>query len=115
MQVSEKEKVLAVTWRDVTWRDVTWRDVTWRAYHGVPGIGLVAIGLAFWAAFSSSVISSSLGSFINKTNSSLYYYYIHTVKPHLIIFILSFLNGLIAKMCVFRYTLHMLAILAWET
>lgn len=31
-------------------------------YHGVPGIGVVATGLAFWAAFSSSVISSSFGS-----------------------------------------------------
>lgn len=38
----------------------------WDAYQGVPGIGLVAMGLAFWAAFSSSDISSSLGSFTTK-------------------------------------------------
>lgn len=51
----------------------------WRAYHGVPGIGLVATGLAFRAAFSSSVISSSLSSSIVKF-SYLHYYYIHNIK-----------------------------------
>lgn len=43
----------------------------WCAYHGVPGMGLVATGLAFWAAFSSSVISSSLGSFLMKVRITL--------------------------------------------
>lgn len=38
-----------------------WAEVT-QAHHGVPGIGFVAMGRAFWAAFSSSVISSSFGS-----------------------------------------------------
>lgn len=40
-----------------------WAELLW-VYHGVPGIGLVAIGRAFWAAFSSSVISTSLGSLV---------------------------------------------------
>lgn len=33
------------------------------AYHGVPGMGLVATGLDFLATFSSSVISTSLGTY----------------------------------------------------
>lgn len=39
------------------------------AYHGVPGIGVVATGLAFLATFSSSVISTSFSSYSQHNQS----------------------------------------------